>query len=297
MTDETVVGTVVPAKGIQLTGGPLVQGKASRTGFAAMCASARPPHRWLGSMAVAMMPRQRSGYRHQVTGQHGHLHHRARLTHKSGLTLLELVIVLTIIVAIAGVAVAMFPRLLTRAHVASCSANLPELFKAIQTYDAISMNGYPDRVDTMVVNSLATYVPAGVAAELTVEALQPEEAEALVDAGIREVTVMIDNPARPSFWPYDEPVNFAPVTEPDSGRIPQSSGRAAFRILVGRRRALRGVRTGRSVPHVRPHDERGAGAFLGRRRGQPEPAVHALRRDLPGRWADGGHDRPELRCR
>jgi prepilin-type N-terminal cleavage/methylation domain-containing protein len=133
---------------------------------------------------------------------------------RHGLTLLELVIVLTIIVAIAGVAVAMFPRLLTRAHVASCSANIPEIFKAIQTYDAISMNGYPDRVDTMLVgSSLADYLPAGVAAELSVDPLQEDEANALIDAGLREVTVMVAAPEQPSFWPYDQQVQFVPVAD------------------------------------------------------------------------------------
>ncbi len=131
-----------------------------------------------------------------------------------GLTLLELVIVLTIIVAIAGVAVAMFPRLLARAHIASCSANIPELFKAIQMYDAVSLDGYPDRVDTMIVGGqLADYVPAGVAAELDVDQLSDDEADALVEAGIRQVTVMVASPDQPTFWPYDEPVQYAPVVD------------------------------------------------------------------------------------
>lgn len=129
-----------------------------------------------------------------------------------GLTLLELVIVLTIIVAVAGVAVAMFPRLLTRAHVASCSANIPEIFKAIQMYDSVSLDGYPDRVDTMIVSGdLADYLPAGIAGEVDVDDLTEDEAAALIDAGIREVTVMIADPEQPTFWPYDEPAQYAPV--------------------------------------------------------------------------------------
>lgn len=126
---------------------------------------------------------------------------------RRGLTLLELVIVLTIIVAIAGVAVAMFPRLLTRAHVASCSANIPELLKAIQMYEAVSLDGYPDRVDTLVVNgSLASYLPN--LSDITVGNLDEDEVESLHEAGIVEVTTMIDEPSprgdwHPSFWPYE----------------------------------------------------------------------------------------------
>jgi prepilin-type N-terminal cleavage/methylation domain-containing protein len=125
---------------------------------------------------------------------------------RQGLTLLELVIVLTIIVAIAGVAVAMFPRLLTRAHVASCSANIPELLKAIQMYEAVSLDGYPDRVDTLVVNNaLAPYLPN--LADITVGNLQEDEVASLHEAGILEVTTMIAEPNprgdwHPSFWPY-----------------------------------------------------------------------------------------------
>ncbi len=124
-----------------------------------------------------------------------------------GLTLLELVIVMTIVVALAGVAVAMFPRLLARAHIASCAANIPELTKGIQMYEATSMDGYPDRVDTLVIGSqLANFLPLrdGEIRGLSVDTLTEDEVEALHRAGIRNATVMADDGPdwHPSFWPY-----------------------------------------------------------------------------------------------
>ncbi len=142
-----------------------------------------------------------------------------------GLTLLELVIVLTIIVAIAGVAVAMFPRLLTRAHTASCAANIPELFKSIQMYEAVSLDGYPDRMDTLCVDdgALASYLPfdgGGEIEGLSASILTGEEVDALRRAGIVEVTTMVDphpDGFHPSFWPYaNGNPNPQPLSEGDT---------------------------------------------------------------------------------
>ncbi len=128
---------------------------------------------------------------------------------RHGLTLLELVIVMTILVALAGIAVGMFPRLMGRAHIASCAGNLPELTKAIQMYEATSMDGYPDRMDTLVVgNELAPFLPFsnGEIRGVFVDEPTSDEVEALDRAGIRQVTVMSTNSGgdwHASFWPYN----------------------------------------------------------------------------------------------
>ncbi len=139
---------------------------------------------------------------------------------RGGLTLLELVIVMTILVALAGIAVGMFPRLMGRAHIASCSANLPELTKAIQMYEATSMDGYPDRMDTLVVgNGLADFLPLkdGEIRGVSVDEPTQDEVDALERAGIRQVTVMSDNSGgdwHASFWPYNtSPEVGAPLEE------------------------------------------------------------------------------------
>jgi hypothetical protein len=68
---------------IELNRYPVARGNASRTGFDAIRASAagRYPD-GIGSIDVAMMQRQRSSYRDQVTGQYGHLDDRQRMTHE-----------------------------------------------------------------------------------------------------------------------------------------------------------------------------------------------------------------------
>ncbi len=127
-----------------------------------------------------------------------------------GLTLLELVIVMTIIVAIAGVAVAMFPRLLARAHIASCSANIPELLKAIQMYEATSMDGYPDMMDNLALQGggIANILPlrGGEIRGLSSHSLTEDEAKALQRAGISNLAqVALAGPDHhPSFWPYSD---------------------------------------------------------------------------------------------
>ncbi len=137
-----------------------------------------------------------------------------------GLTLLELVIVMTIIVALSGIAVAMFPRLLKRAHVASCAANLPELTRAIQMYEATSMDGYPDRMDTLVVGgSLADFLPLrdGGIRGVSVQSPTEVEVDALRRAGITQVTEMSNDSGddwHPTFWPYDSsPADGAPLAQ------------------------------------------------------------------------------------
>jgi Tfp pilus assembly protein PilE len=50
---------------------------------------------------------------------------------RKGLTLLELVVVLTILVALGGILVPVLGNFLTRSHAATCSTNIPELSKAV----------------------------------------------------------------------------------------------------------------------------------------------------------------------
>ncbi len=149
-------------------------------------------------------------------------HSYNRTAVRRGLTLLELVIVMTILVAIAGIAVTMFPRLLTRAHIATCASNIPELARALQMYEAVAMDGYPDRMDTLCVGEgLAGYLPGQGEALLPgiyADALEAGEAAALIEAGILEVTVMTAGELgvdgwHPTFWPYASDVGVAQVAE------------------------------------------------------------------------------------
>src|SRR5580692_5139456 len=89
----------------------------------------------------------------------------ARAVGKSrpGLTLMELVVVLMVLVALAGVLVPMLPSMLTRAHVAAHTTNVTELTKVIMEYQALN-NGFPDQWDSLTDGgtNLINYMAGGV---------------------------------------------------------------------------------------------------------------------------------------
>lgn len=139
---------------------------------------------------------------------------------RNGLTLLELVIVLTILVAVGGIMVAIFPQFLTKAHTSTCAANIPEMIKAVQMYDGMYTEGYPDRMDSLVVGTQHASFLADDHGLGTVTLTQ-EQADALNEAGIGEVMTMADDPGtgdwwHPTFHPYGNEVlsdtDYATVT-------------------------------------------------------------------------------------
>ncbi len=68
---------------------------------------------------------------------------------RCGLTLMELVVVLLILAALAGILVPMLPNMLSRAHTATGATNTGELAKAVQLYQASYMK-YPDNFDSLL---------------------------------------------------------------------------------------------------------------------------------------------------
>ena len=67
---------------------------------------------------------------------------------RHGLTLLELVVVLAILAALAGVLVPLLPNLVHRATVSTCTTNLAEISKLVQTYQSLNTSLYPDKWTT-----------------------------------------------------------------------------------------------------------------------------------------------------
>ena len=69
-------------------------------------------------------------------------------TQRRGLTLIELIVVLMILIALAGVLIPMLPSMLTRAHNSTSATNLGEICRAITTYQ--QLNGqYPNNWDAL----------------------------------------------------------------------------------------------------------------------------------------------------
>ncbi len=68
---------------------------------------------------------------------------------RAGLTLMELVVVMVILIALAGIILPLFPSMLTRAHTSSTATNIAEASKAVQLYYNM-YSGYPNNLDNLV---------------------------------------------------------------------------------------------------------------------------------------------------
>jgi type II secretory pathway pseudopilin PulG len=82
-----------------------------------------------------------------------------RMRNRKALTLIELVVVMTILIALAGLLIPTFAAMLTRGHTSTCSTNIGECSKAIQQYQQL-YGGYPSNMDalsdgTTLINYLA----------------------------------------------------------------------------------------------------------------------------------------------
>ena len=137
---------------------------------------------------------------------------------RRGLTLIELIVVLLILVALAGILVPMLPGMLTRAHTSSGATNTSEINKFIQTYEQLYF-AYPNNFDALGDATTATvpdYIPN--AANYTLGNLTAAELAALNNAGITTVAPMYatsaaltaaGGDASPTFNPYS---SLVPVT-------------------------------------------------------------------------------------
>ncbi|HEY5315073.1 MAG TPA: prepilin-type N-terminal cleavage/methylation domain-containing protein [Pirellulales bacterium] len=89
---------------------------------------------------------------------------------RRGLTLIELVVVLMIVVALAGVLIPMLPSMLTRAHVGGHTTNVVELDKLVDAYQAMN-NAFPDNWDALTDgSSMINYMAGGVLDPISVPA-------------------------------------------------------------------------------------------------------------------------------
>lgn len=145
---------------------------------------------------------------------------------RKGLTLIELVVVLVIVAATAGLMLPLIPNIIQRTEAAVGTANISEIAKAIQLYETTNFS-YPERFDSLAtsnglfdglpVNSVdGTVVGRGGTSDLVANALTAEQAIALAAAGITEVANLVDAAAAPGGWsvtadPYDETPTFTTI--------------------------------------------------------------------------------------
>ncbi|MCL4207053.1 MAG: prepilin-type N-terminal cleavage/methylation domain-containing protein [Pirellulaceae bacterium] len=119
---------------------------------------------------------------------------------RQGLTLLELVVVMVILVALAGILVPMLPGMLGRAHAVNHSANVVEINKVWGLY--ANMNGgYPDGLDSLISGTgLFSQLPGG--SDLIAAQLDDDQADALKAAGITTVYSMDNTTDNATMEPY-----------------------------------------------------------------------------------------------
>ena len=72
----------------------------------------------------------------------------ARNDRRRGLTLIELVVVMTILIALGGLLIPMFASMLTRGHTSTCATNIGEVAKAVQQYQLL-YGSYPTDLDSL----------------------------------------------------------------------------------------------------------------------------------------------------
>jgi prepilin-type N-terminal cleavage/methylation domain-containing protein len=141
-----------------------------------------------------------------------------RYSRRHGLTLIELIVVMVILVALAGMIVPLFPNLIGRAQSSAGATNLGEVSRAVQTYYNLYNNHYPNNLDSIVNASgvLVAYVPNGAyvptgatntAVDLVAYPLTSSDLSALAQVNITNVAQMVDQPTsasdwNPTFFPY-----------------------------------------------------------------------------------------------
>ena len=127
---------------------------------------------------------------------------------RPGLTLVELMVVLVILVGLATIIIPMLPSMLDRTDAASGATNCGEIAKWVQTYQR-QYGKYPDQWDALGDGTkLADYL--GAANDIVLDAgLTSDEATALVNSGIANLQTMfttLTGTEKATFDPYPSPL-------------------------------------------------------------------------------------------
>ena len=116
----------------------------------------------------------------------------------NGFTLVELVIVMLILVALAGIMVPLFGGFTDRAHNSAASANISEIAKQLELFSAKTQKGYPDNWDNLALNASTVWTPTGASVTVGISPnaailmspapLGTDEVQSLINAGITHIT-------------------------------------------------------------------------------------------------------------
>lgn len=138
---------------------------------------------------------------------------KTRLKSRRGLTLIELVVVMLILAAVAGIVLPLLPNMITRAHTSTGATNVSELAKALQTYEAIHF-AYPTNFDSLVISgTLANYIPGVASNHLGVITLTDGSGDPLYESGVKTVLPIVAATTgdwSPTMYPYGTNATIAP---------------------------------------------------------------------------------------
>jgi type II secretory pathway pseudopilin PulG len=138
-----------------------------------------------------------------------------RATRRRGLTLMELVVFMAILTALASILIPLFPNLLRRAHKSVDATQTSEVAKAIQFYQGLYVS-YPDNFDLLLdgTGAFPAYLPFdGVPGTIPfgqfvkADVLTQSELDALNRVGIKRVqplatTIAPNTDQHPTRFPY-----------------------------------------------------------------------------------------------
>ncbi len=113
-------------------------------------------------------------------------------TRTRGLTLIELVVVLLVLIALAGILIPQLSGFVNRSHTAAASTNLGEIQKAFTLYEAKFLNGYPSGYDLPLLRtgSIPPYLQGDALTAITPGDLTGVQSASLRDGGIKVANYM-----------------------------------------------------------------------------------------------------------
>jgi len=163
-------------------------------------------------------------------------------TARRGLTLIELVVVMLILAAVAGIVLPLLPSMVTRAHSSTGATNISEVAKAIQTHQATYLN-YPDNFDSLITGTgaVATYIPGAASGDLVVIDATDDHVDTLTDSGITNLAQMVESAGgdwNPTFYPYGANSALSPKLAPISTAIAEDTPLASLSLAAKQRLGL-----------------------------------------------------------
>jgi len=169
---------------------------------------------------------------------------RVECVGRRGLTLIELVVVIAVLVVLGGLVVQNLPNLMKRTHLAKCSDTISALNNAWNQSFASTMR-YPDMYDSLLSSggsALDSRLTTGLQAQLTAATLTAADVAALRSVGVTRV-IDLQAPAPGQSATYDAaPLGAAERVLADGGNVAQltlTAHETAGNVLQLRRHLVR----------------------------------------------------------